>query len=894
MTTQDDESSEIDGLARARFARAKAVFCAAVDRPGPARAAFVAAACGGDEALKREVESLLASDSQASGFIEGPAADALADSCAGSGSEAAGQAEESAAPAGRVPRLQAGARVGAYVIEGLLGAGGMGEVYRARDTRLGRLAAIKIVGDRQGGGHADAALLREARHASVLNHPSICGIYEVGDLGGRAFIAMEYVEGETLRARVTRMHRLAGADILRCGIRVADALDHAHRRGVIHRDLKSANIMIGDDGRVIVLDFGLSRWLPEAAGAESSAPLATETLALAGTLNYMAPEVLLGAAADLRADVWSLGILLFEMAAGETPFKKATPVETLSCILRAPLPPLPNGLPVGLSLVVERCLERNPGRRYQQAADVLAALEALQKAGGAQRRLVTRLALRKLASGGGVRAGLGTAAAGAAVVAALAAGVWWATPTGALPNRVLRSVAVMPLEYASGGSAERYFVDGITEALITDIGETGVDRVISRTTAMRFRDARKPPPVVARELGVEAVVEGTLSRTTGRVRLSVRLRDGATGRELWSADDERPTREVGALVSRIAAGIAGGMNHLMPGEALQQRAAMRAVDPDVYEAYLKGRYYWNERTEASLRRAIEHYQAAINRDPTYAPARAALADCYNQLGTVLVGSGPPSEYRPLASASALKALQIDPDLAEAHATLGYIRHYDWQWDDSEREFELAIRLNPSNPLAHIWYANLLAGRRRFQEAIREVQLARDLDPFSLAVHTNVGWVLSYAGRRDDAMAEYRRALELDPDYVQAHTRLGAALAEAGRLDEAIDEYELAVRLTRESASSLAALAEIYARAGRTAEARALLDRLLRGSPGRYVPPAAIAGVYEELGDVDAAFAWLDKAYDERSNHMAYLAVEPHARLRADPRYAGLLRRVGLE
>ena len=548
-------------------------------------------------------------------------------------------------------QLQPGTRIGCYVIERLLATGGMGEVYVARDTRLPRLAAIKIVGPGQSGGRADRALLREARHASVLNHPSICGVYEVGDAADRPFIAMEYIDGETLRARVARLGRVDGPDILRYGIRIADALDHAHRRGVIHRDLKSANVMIGTDGQVKVLDFGLSRWLPDAAASEASASLATESLALAGTVNYMAPEVLLHGTADARSDVWSLGILLFELAAGEPPFKKQTPFDTVSSILRAPLPPLPDGAPPGLALVVERCLDWDPARRYSRASDALAALQALQQAGGARRRIVLGLALRKWTSGRVLRRAAGAVAAAMAAVATLAAGLWWALPTGALPVRAMDSVAVLPIENAPGGDLEPYFVDGLTEALITELGQTGIPRVISRTTAMKLREARGSPEAVARRLGVEAVVEGSVSRVNGRVSLSLRLRDGPTGREIWSAADGCPDREVGVLVSRLATGVAGRMNRVATGQAGRRRSVRRAVDPIVYEAYLKGRYYWNQRTEASLQRAVEHYQAAIAHDPTYAPARAALADCYNQLGTVLVGSGPPSTYRPLAMAS---------------------------------------------------------------------------------------------------------------------------------------------------------------------------------------------------------------------------------------------------
>ena len=599
--TDRNGSDDADGtLERGRFALAKAVFCEAVDRPEAERAAFVSEACGGDTSLRIEVESLLASDIHDSGFIEIPAARLLAETHTGLGPAAPADAAGMDSLCTRVPQLQPGSRVGGYSIERVLGAGGMGEVYLARDTRLPRLAAIKVVSEDQAGSRANAALLREARHASVMNHPSICGVYEVGEAGGRAFIAMEYVEGETLRARVTRVGRIEAPDILRYGIRIADALDHAHRRGVIHRDLKSANVMIDGGGHVKVLDFGLSRWLPDAAGSEGSiSSQATETLALAGTLNYMAPDVLLGAAADERSDVWSLGILLFEMAAGEPPFRRSTPFETVTSILRAPLPPLPQGLPLGLALVIERCLERRPGRRYPRAANVLAALQALQEAGGVRRRVVTGLVLRRLTSGRVLRRVGGAGAAGAAAVAALAAGIWWASQTDPLPVRAMRSVAVLPLENASGSGVEPYFADGITEALIADLGETGIPRVISRTTAMSLRGARKPPEGIALELGVEAVVEGSVTRANGRIRLSLRLLDGPTGREMWSATDERPASEAGVLVSRLAASIARGMHHAVNPRAGQRSSALRAVDPVVYQQVPEGAVLL-ERADGSL------------------------------------------------------------------------------------------------------------------------------------------------------------------------------------------------------------------------------------------------------------------------------------------------------
>jgi len=870
--------AECEGVLRDRFARAKAIFCDAVERAAGERAAFVAEVCGEDDGLRAEVESLLASDNQAGSFIERPAAALL------------GSADPSPE---RRPRLEPATTLGSYVIEGLLGSGGMGEVYQARDTRLKRRVAIKIVSAGQAAGEtrdkARAALLREARHASALNHPCICTVFEIGEAPGPlTYLVMEHVEGETLAEKVVRSGPLQAPQVLCYGACIAGALDHAHRRGVLHRDLKSANVMIGP-GRdsVKVLDFGLARWLPDAAELQASASFATDTMALAGTLNYMAPEVLLGGTADPRSDIWSLGILLFEMAAGRLPFKGQTGFETASTILRAEALWFPAGVPLGLRLVIGRCLAKDPAQRYQRAADVSAALEALQSRG--RWRAIAGLALRRVHS-----ASLARAAGLACAIIVLATGASSTRDVSGAPLRTMRTVAVLPLEIAPAGSADRQFADGLTEALIGEIGETGVERVISRTTVMKFRGARKPLPDIARDLGVEAIVEGSVGRSDDFVRITMRLHDGATGRVVWSTNQERPLREVVALVAQVAKAVAGGMNHKMADEVGRRLSEVRAVDPEVYEAYLKGRYNWNERTEASLRRAVDYYQEAIRLDPTFAPAHAALADCYNQLGTVMVGTGSPARFRPLAAASVIKALQIDASLAEAHATLGYVRHYDLQWAEAEREFVQAIRLNPSYALAHIWYANLLAGRLRLKEAVREVEIGRDLDPYSLAVNTNVAWTLGYAGRRDEAIAQLRRTLELDPTYVQAHMRLGGMLAGAGRFDEAMAEAETTVKLMGGSPPSLAMLAEIDIHAGRRADGLALLNQLLRDSADHYVPPAIIADLYEALGDADATLAWLEKAYSERSNKIAYLAADSHALLRSDPRFDALLRRAGLE
>jgi tetratricopeptide (TPR) repeat protein len=419
-------------------------------------------------------------------------------------------------------------------------------------------------------------------------------------------------------------------------------------------------------------------------------------------------------------------------------------------------------------------------------------------------------------------------------------------------------------------------------------------RVLSRTTVMKYRGSPKPPDLVGRELAADAVLVGSIQREGERLRLRARFVTSA-GRVLWSQDYDRSLRETLAVQNEIVRAVAASGGMRMTDAARARLSATRAVAPDVHEAFLQGRYYWNHRTEPSIKTAVTYFEKAIALDPTYAPPYAAVADCYNQLGTLFLSTGSPQEWRPRARTVAIKALQIDPELAEAHATLGYTRHYDWRWGDAEKDFKRAIELNPSYALAHIWYANLLGSQRRFDEAFREVSFARDLDPLSLIVNTNVGWIMNMADRYDESMVQLRRTLELDPNYEQAHRRLADAYAGLGRYDDAIRELQTLVRLSNNSSSSLGALAQISARAGRTAEARKILDELLLRARTRYVSPGVLASTYFELGDRDEAFRWVEQAYRERSNYVAYIAIDDALdSVRSDARYLNLLRRVGLE
>ena len=455
------------------------------------------------------------------------------------------------------------------------------------------------------------------------------------------------------------------------------------------------------------------------------------------------------------------------------------------------------------------------------------------------------------------------------------------------------ALAVLPLKNVSGDPSQDYFADGITEALIADLGKAAGVRVISRTTAMLYRNTGKSLPQIARDLNVDAILEGSVLRSGNRVRVTAELFDARADRPLWAETSERTLREILVLQRDIVRAVAGKVRAALTGEEDLRLSVVRSVDPEVYEHYLKGRYAWNNRTQSSLATAVEEFRAATDADPTYAPAFVGLADCYNQFGTMMVGGGSPGEMRPRAATAALAALQIDDSLGEAHAALAYVRHYDWQWEAAGREFERAITLSPNYALGHLWYANYLVSMDRLDDAVESVRRAQALDPMSRVVLTNVGWTLAYAGRHVEAIDAYLAALALDPSYVQARWRLANAYAALSRFDEAIAQTERAVALTGRSPSTLASLSDIYAQAGRRSEARALLGELTDMARTRYVSPYAMAELCARLEDANGAFQWLERSFEERSNGLAYLGHDSSlALLRHDPRYKDLFRRIG--
>jgi serine/threonine protein kinase/TolB-like protein/Flp pilus assembly protein TadD len=846
-----------------------------------------------------------------------------------------------------------GRTVSHYRILEKLGGGGMGVVYKAEDTQLRRFVALKFLAVApgfspagegaalKGGATYDRQALgrfqREARAASALNHPNICTIHEIGEHDGQPFIVMEYLEGQTLREVLGKRKSETGRskldvgavgqpplrtdELLDLAIQIADALEAAHAKGIVHRDIKPANIFVIAEGgtvRAKVLDFGLAKLLPSqghAAAEESIAEAATETGGeystrsgqVLGTVAYMSPEQARGEKLDARTDLFSFGALLYEMATGRQAFSGMTSAMIFHAILgEAPTSPvqLNPALPLKLGEIINKALEKERETRYQTASDLRADLKRLKREMDSGRSADVSAAVgavrepplqkRRVAL---------VATAVALLVAALAVGLnvsglrdRFLTVVGArhgVPLPKIESIAVLPLENISGDKEQDYFSDGMTEELTTTLGQIEALRVISRTSVMRFKGVRPPGGLseIARQLKVDAVVEGSVLRSGDRVRITAQLIDARTDRHVWARSYERDLRDVLALQSDVAQAIANEIKIKVTPQEGTRLASARPVSPEAHEAYLKGRYYWNKRTEADLRKSIESFQQAIQKDPSYAQAYAGLADCYVVLPNYSATS--PQETLPKAKAAAEKAIQIDDGLAEAYAPLAQVAaYYSYDWLSAEREFKRVTELNPNYATAHQWYALMLARMGQLDRALAEVRRAQELDPLSLIINHNVAWVLYFARQYDQGIEQVRKTLELDPSFAGAHDMLGELYTRKGMYQQGIDELREAIRLSGGDPNIKAELGNAYAVAGKRKQAREILGELTALSKRRYFSPCFIASIYAGLGDKNQAFAWLEKAYEGPDIWIAFVNVDPaFDSLRSDPRFQDLLRRM---
>lgn len=857
-----------------RWRQVEQLYHAALEREARDQPAFLHQACASDEPLRREVESLLVHDKQVENFLQSPALvmaiKALAED---QDPEAASRRHVTPGAINAPLQTMTGKTVSHYRVLQKLGGGGMGVVYKAEDMRLGRFVALKflpeeVVQDRQ----ALERFKREARAASALNHSNICTVHDIGEYEGRPFMVMELLEGRTLKHRISGKP-LPNESVVELGIQAAGALDAAHAKSIIHRDVKPANIFVTAQDQVKLLDFGLAK-LATPAGAAAEALVGqdpptttsptvrpedpTRTGVLMGTAPYMSPEQVRGEPLDTRTDLFSFGAVLYEMATGQPAFSGDTASRVCEAIVSqepTPARKLNPRVPVALERVISKALRKNPQERFQRATELRAELSRVgSEIGGRRGRRVALAALGLVLIFAGVGWRLG-----------------WLRPS--LRAGQIQSLAVLPLANLSGDPGQEYFADGMTEELITDLGKIRALRVISRTSVMRYKGSRKPLSDIARELTVDGVVEGAVLRSGGRVRVTAQLVDARTDRHLWADTYERDVRDLMTLQTELVRAIGKEVRvRLTP----QEDAGFRRVPPassEVYELYLKGRYEWNKRTPEGLEKSLEYLQQATVMDPNYAVAYAALADAYLN-----------SANYPKAQAAAAKAVELDESLGDAHACLARAKMYhEWDFAGAEREFRLAIQLNPNSAGVHHFYSHYLVTMGRFQESLAESTRAVQLEPLSVVMMEHLGWHYFYARQYDQLIETYRHVLEIEPDFREAY-RLGWAYEQKGMFDAAIALFQKAKRPPD--------LAYAYAGSGQIGKARNILEKL---ESQTHPPSYEIALIYAGLKDRERTLAWLERAYKERSSfNLMTIKVEPRLdTVRADPRFQDLLRRIGL-
>jgi serine/threonine-protein kinase len=772
---------------------------------------------------------------------------------------------------------------GRYKIVEELGRGGMGVVYKAQDTKLKRTVALKFLPPELT--HipdVKERFIREAQAAAALDHPHICTVHELDEAEDKTFISMAYVEGQSLRKKI-ESGPLDLDEAFRIATQVAEGLQAAHKKGVVHRDIKSANIMVTEKGQVKIMDFGLAR--------VTGGTLVTKEGMTMGTIAYMSPEQARGEEVDHRTDIWSLGVVLYEMFSGRLPFKGEHDQAVLYSILNKqpkPITELRTDIPIALEQIIGKTLEKKPADRYQQIEELLDDLksisEGIEPAGIRARLRKTKLLKRKKTI---LYAGI---AGFLIIMTVIALSVF----TGR--GEAIDSIAVLPLDNISGDSDQEYFVEGMHEALITELSKIRALKVISRPSVMRYKNSEKSLPEIAKELNVKGIVAGSAFQEGGIIRISVQLIEAETERNLWAERYDKDYRDILMLHGEVALDIAQEIRIAVTPAEQTRLASARPVDSEAHELYLKGRYYWNRISPEWMNKALEYYDQAIEKDPDFALGYTAKAETYVMLSVVFhVLTN--KDAMPKVRESAQKALELDPTLAEAHVSLGLVATlYDWDRKAAKKHFEKALDLNPNSVNAHKWieyYFSFMEGE--YEEGMAHLERVQELDPLNPYIKVRFGWMYWYMRDYDRAIELFQEQVDLDPNNPLGYAGLGNVYHQTGQYDKAIALAEKVLELEMGSISAIGTQATIYGLTGNQDKALELASELETRSRKGEVSPFDVAGIYMDLGEMDKTFEWLEKAYEEREASLIYITVPtPFDALSPDPRYKQLLQKMGLE
>ncbi len=892
----------------ARWKKIKGLFDVALEIPSTKREEFLDNACGDDSELRREVENLLTSFKDDS-FMEQPAAYEVA----------------SVIIKAETKNLEAGKRFGHYEIVRQIGAGGMGEVYLAEDKKLDRRVAVKILNEKFSRHESNLQrFIQEAKAASALNHPNILVIHEVGEAEDAHYIVSEFVEGKTLR-EIIKESPLKLSEVLDIAIQIAGALCAAHAAHIVHRDIKPENIMVRSDGYAKILDFGLAKLVEQkAVGFEDATVKQNETAkgVILGTVNYMSPEQAKGERVDERTDIFSFGVLLYEMIASRTPFAGNTMSETFANLINSEPQPLSRfaaNIPDELQRIVSKMLRKNIDERYHTMKDVLTDLKSLRETLTFDERLE-----KSHSSNDGKATAISPAATGDAsiqtdetnynftrqikqrkslaviVLAALLIGAisfgyyFWSAKKSASSATGKKSLAVLPFVNASQDANAEYLSDGITESIINNLSQLSGLKVMSRNSAFRFKNNQTDTKNIASQLGVESLVTGDIKQLGDKLIINVRLIDPSDDSQIWGNQYVKTTADVIAAQTEIAQAVAQNLHLKLTSSEQRQIGKSYTKNAEAYELYLRGRFHYFKITESEIRKAIAFYGQAIELDPGYALAYAGMGDAYRTLA--ISTYAPSKEVCPQAKALALQALEIDANLAEAHIVLGWVAFwYEWDWNAAESELKRAIELTPNNADAHRAYAHLLSNTVRHDEAIAEGRRARELDPLSLITNTLEGQFLFYAGRDTEAIDRLRKTLEIEPNFWAAHNGLGRVYISQKRYDEAIAELNKAIELSGGSTEPVTQLGYALAKLGNREKAQATLADLKSLAAKRHVPAHNFAMIYNGLGEKNEALNYLEKSFQEREVQMTFIKIDTRWDwLRAEPRFAEVIKQMNFQ